>query len=256
MAVFEAHGAGQWMPTALAQGPFSGLQGGAVAGLLAGEIELLAAEHNWGEALSVSAWFLRPTPLARLRTEITPVRAGGRISIIDNTVWAEGQDQPCAMVRVTLGIPRAIDVPGFSPPDEPTFDPLQYPSSARAAPHGGPWFMDAMESRTGDGIGWFRLKEDVIVGAGSMARVLGPADWAHGIFRPLANVVADPNPNLTVQLLRAPCGQWIGIEPQTHWHPVTGGGIGGGLIRDCAGVIGRVSMSVALTAFPGPARLP
>jgi hypothetical protein len=126
-------------------------------------------------------------------------------------------------VRVTQGIPRAITVPGFAPRAEPGFDPLQYPSSTRVEP---------------------------------MTWVPGPADWAHGIFRPLANVVADPNPNLTVQLLCAPRGPWIGIEPQTHWQPDSGGGIGGGLIRDCAGVIGRVSMSVALTAFPGPARLP
>ncbi len=254
MAIFIEQGASLWMPTAMARGPFAGLQGGAVAGLLAGEIERHAVERNWGEALTVSAWFLRPTPLAMLRTQITPIHQGGRISVVDNMVRVEGHDQPCAMVRVTLGSPRPISVAGYESGGDCSFDPLQYPAVARKAPHGGPWFMDAMESRPGESVGWFRLKEDVVDGAGPLARVLGPADWAHGIFRPVANVVADPNPNLTVHLIRPPCGEWIGIEPQTHWQPESGCGMGGGLIRDSIGVIGRVAMSVALTPLPGSTR--
>src|SRR3954451_2514175 len=70
--------------------------------------------------------------------------------------------------------------------------------------------MDAMETRTGDGVAWFRLKHRIIEGAGPLSAVLGPADWTHGIARPLQNVVADPNPNLTVQLCRQPRGSgWV-----------------------------------------------
>ncbi|MEQ1499677.1 MAG: acyl-CoA thioesterase domain-containing protein [Novosphingobium sp.] len=251
MAIFE-QGAepANWQPTELARGPFSGLQGGAIAGLLSGEIERLASERSWGFAVSASIWFLRPVPMASLRTEISVVRAGGRISLVDNALFCVGDDQPCALARVTLAQPRPIEIAGYQAPKPKLVDPLIYPSSERTAPHGGPWFMDAMEARTASGISWFRLKYEVIADAGPLAQVLGPADWAHGISRPVSGVVADPNSNLQVNLVRQPQGKWIGVEPLTHWQPDLGGGMGGGLLRDVCGVIGRVSMSVALTPFP------
>ncbi len=100
MAIFEPldipH---HWRPSALAAGPFAGLQGGAVASLLTAEIEALAGAHHWGTAISASAWFLRPTPMADLRTQLAVVCEGGRVSVIDNTLWAAGEAQPCATVR-------------------------------------------------------------------------------------------------------------------------------------------------------------
>lgn len=251
MAIFD-HGTepGIWHPTALARGPFAGLQGGAIAGLMTGEIEGLAAQRGWGAAVSASVWFLRPVPMARLRTEITVIRDGGRLSVVDSKVWGEADDQPCALARVTLAVARPIEVAGYAAPDLRPANPLDHPVSVRAAPHGGRWFMDAMEARVAPGTSWFRLKHDVIPGAGPLARVLGPADWAHGIARPVSGVVADPNSNLHVHLARPPGGDWIGVEPQTHWQPDQGNGMGAGLLHDQAGVIGRVSMSVALTPFP------
>ena len=80
--------------------------------------------------------------------------------------------------------------------------------------------------------------------------MLGPADWTHGISRPLQDVVADPNPNLTVQLFRPPSGDWVGVRAQTRWRPATGCGVGSGTLLDVRGEIGRVSMSVVLVPFP------
>jgi hypothetical protein len=48
---------------------------------------------------------------------------------------------------------------------------------------------------------------------------LGPADWTHGIARPVQNAVADPNTNLTVQLFRQPKGAWVGGRAETRWRP-------------------------------------
>lgn len=254
MAIFNAGPApGVWIPTQLARGPFAGLQGGAVAGLLCGEIEAMAAARGWGVATSVSAWFLRPVPMAALRTVVSPLRSGGRLSVVDNTLWAVADDEPCAVARVTLATPRPIEIPGFVAPQEASIDPTSCQLAGRRAPHGEPWFMDAMEARADGRIAWFRLKDIVIDGAGSLAQILGPADWAHGIARPVSNVVADPNSNLTVQLVRPPRGDWIGVEPQTHWRPELGAGMGGGLLHDAFGVVGRVAMSVTLTALSGPA---
>jgi hypothetical protein len=110
--------------------------------------------------------------------------------------------------------------------------------------------MDAMEAGAGDDVAWFRLNHPVIKGAGPLSSVLGPADWTHGISRPFQNVVADPNPNLTVQLFRPPVGEWVGIRAQTSWRPVAGLGVGSGVLLDVHGEIGRVSMSVVPVPFP------
>jgi hypothetical protein len=110
--------------------------------------------------------------------------------------------------------------------------------------------MDAMEARIGEGVAWFRLGHAIIEGAGPLSQVLGPADWTHGIARPVHNVVADPNPNLTVQLFRRPRGDWVGVRAHTRWQPASGLGTGGGVLLDLDGEIGRVSMSVILVPFP------
>jgi hypothetical protein len=251
MPIFECTDEpGLWQPSELAAGPFAGLQGGAIAGLLTGEIEAEAANSGWGSAISASVWFLRPTPAKALRTRITPVHSGGRISVVDNMLWVVGDEQPCAIARVTLTQIRSIEIAGYSTPDEAPIDPTQYALSEPRAPHGGPWFMDAMEVRSGPTVRWFKLYHPIVAGGGPLAQLLGPADWAHGINRPIMNVVADPNPNLNVQLMREPQGEWIGVEAQTRWQPDLGIGMGGGILRDALGIVGRVSMSVALTPFP------
>jgi hypothetical protein len=109
-----------------------------------------------------------------------------------------------------------------------------------------------MEARAGDDVAWFRLNQEVIDGAGPLSCVLGPADWTHGISRPFQNVVADPNPNLTVQLFRQPRGEWVGIRAQTRWRPSAGVGMGSGVLLDIRGEIGCVTMSVVLVPFPKP----
>ena len=255
MAIFEPLGPNAWKPTALAAGPFAGLQGGAVASLLTAEIEALADRRNWGSAIASSAWFLRPTPMADLRTALSVVSEGGRVSVIDNTLWPAGEDQPCASVRVTLSRERAVEIPGYAPPASDAADPARFPVRTRKAAHGRTWFMDAMEAREGDGVAWFRMNHAVIDGAeplkAPLSSILGPADWTHGIARPFQDVVADPNPNLTVQLFRRPAGDWLGVRPEARWRPEAGLGAGSGVLLDTHGEIGRVSMSVILVPFPG-----
>jgi len=113
VAIFERLGTpNHWRPSALAAGPFAGLQGGAVASLLTAEIEAISAGRNWGTAVSATAWFLRPTPMADLRTHLTVLTEGGRVSVIDNTLWPDNEQQPSATVRVTLSRERAVDVLG------------------------------------------------------------------------------------------------------------------------------------------------
>ena len=72
MAIFEPlAAANHWRPSPLAGGPFAGLQGGAVASLLTAEVERLGETRKWGTAICSTAWFLRPTPMADLRTQLS-----------------------------------------------------------------------------------------------------------------------------------------------------------------------------------------
>jgi hypothetical protein len=140
-----------------------------------------------------------------------------------------------------------VEIHGYARPVSDAADPTRFPVCTRRAAHGRPWFMEAMEARAGDGVAWFRMNHASIDGAGSLSKVrlcsvLGPADWTHGIARPLSDVVADPNPNLTVQLFRQPEGRWIGIRAEAKWRPVGGLGVGSGGLLDIHGEIGRVSM--------------
>jgi hypothetical protein len=256
MPIFEQDtAAGCWRPSPLAAGPFAGLQGGAVASLLTAEVELLAASAGWGAAISVAVWFLKPVPMARLRTEVATLRGGGRVSVVDNTLFADSDAEPCATARVTLIKERRVDTPEIADRRTRPLDPAAYPRRSIASFHGRPWMMDAMDAHAGEGVAWFRQNVPVLanVPTGTLSSILGPADWAHGISRPLQNVVADPNPNLTVHMLRPPENGWIGIRPHTWWDPQRGVGIGDGAILDVRGEIGSVSMAVALTPFPKPA---
>jgi Thioesterase-like superfamily len=249
---------GYWLPTPLAAGPFSGLQGGAIAGLLTAEVEALAASRRWGTAVSVSVAFLKPTPMARLRTEVSALREGGRVAFVDNTLFADGDSEPCATARVTLINERRIEALALADAPAETIDPTRYPLRKIASFHGRPWMMDAMDARSGDGVAWFRQHTPMLADAPAkgLSSILGPADWAHGIARPLQNVVADPNPNLTVHLLRPPATDWIGVRPHVSWQTERGLGVGGGTILDVQGEIGVVSMAVALVPFPKQATAP
>ena len=254
MAIFEPLASpNHWRPSPLAGGPFAGLQGGAVASLLTAEIEALAEQRKWGRAICSTAWFLRPTPMTDLRSEIRVVSEGGRVSVIDNTLRPVNEDAPCATVRVTLSRERAIEVPGLVEANRAPADPARYPQRTLHLVQGRQWFMDAMEARLGDGVAWFRMHHEIVAGAGPLSSILGPADWTHGVARPVQNVVADPNPNLTVQLFRQPRGCWVGVRAEARWTPSAGLGVGSGTLLDVEGEIGRVSMSVVLVPFPKPA---
>jgi hypothetical protein len=251
--VFSKTQAGGWQPTEQAQGPFAGLQGGAVAGLLTAEIEQIAQAEGLGQIVGVSISFYRATPFAVVQTRPNRVRLGRRASFIENSLLRE-DGEVCATLRATLIQHEAIDLPE-SEPKVAQVNPMVFElRNAMRAPHGKPWFMDTMQARTGpDGTAWFNVQVPIVGGAGYFARALGPADWCHGINRPNRLPLADPNQDLTVNLLRAPQGDWLGVRATTQWAG-NGIGVGYGTLCDVFGDVGNVSMSVALVPMPAPTK--
>jgi hypothetical protein len=246
-ALFTKAADGSWLPDPFTRGPFEGMQGGAAAALMCAEIERAAAQEAWGLVAAFTAHFLRPVPLERLSVAIEPLRRGKRVNIIDAQL--SSPKGVCAIARATLIGEAFVDATPTPPPD--AGDPSILPLRTRAAHHGGPWLMDAMEVRGLErGMSWFRLKRPVAGDSGRMTAVLPAADWAHGIWPPMgadrSGLAMIPNPEVSVHLFRAPVGEWIGVDAASAWSK-QGIGAGWAALRDVEGLIGRVAMSVAVS---------
>lgn len=240
--VFTLDPDGSWRPSAYARGPFEGLQGGGAAALMAVAVEGEAQ----GFVASLTTHFLRPVPVAPLRVTVRPLRRGRRVSVIDADLTADG-----ALVAVQRATVIAeLPVSGLPTPPARRSEPLELPSERRAAMHGGAWMMDTLDARFAAGVAWFRHQRPLFERPSALARVLVAADWAHGIVPPIGAAVrppaAIPNTDLSVHLIRAPRGDWIGLEPATAWSP-SAIGVGWAALRDGEGLIGQVAMSVAVT---------
>ncbi len=244
MPAFEKDDENYWVSAPSAMGPFKGLQGGGVAGLMVFELEELAAARDLGMAVSTSVEFLRPTEPGRLHTKPVVERIGRRVSVLSNEVFQA--DTRTARASVCFIRPTEIATIGHPPAERS--NPISFEVSPPvAAFHGRAWMMDNFEVRRSDkGAFWFRYTDDVVSNVTPLARVLGPADWAHGLARPESPQLADPNVNLNVLLSRHPKGDFIGVLPKTTWMP-TGIGLGEAVLSDQQGPFGRVMMSVALT---------
>lgn len=248
MAIFETVGNSEWLPSPLSQGPFDGLHGGALAGLMVAEVERVGIDLNIGMAVSVSVDFFKPTRLSALQTRVEIVRRGRRVSVIDNSIHQEGARTAAARVSFI----QPVEINGVAARTEPTLDPADAETlSGVTAPHGGSWMWDNFEVRRSlsDGVFWFRALQPLLETETPLARTLAPADWVHGLGRPPKPILADPNINLQTVISRPPVGEFIGVRPRTIWT-AAGVGMGEGELLDCAGRFGRVTNSVALTPLP------
>ena len=120
-------------------------------------------------AIGVSAWFLRPVPMAKLKTGLSVLSEGGRVSVVDNTLWAGDDEQPCATVRVTLSRQRAVELPGFVDAGADRCDPTQFPAGLAGLPMAGP----------GSWMPWRRARAMTSYGSGSSTRSLTAPDRCH-----------------------------------------------------------------------------
>jgi len=246
MPAFTKHENNSWISNPTAMGPFTGLQGGGVAGLLVSELETMGDEMTLGQAVSASVEFLRPTRQQPLRSEPSIIRRGRRTSVLINRLYEGGRQT----AQATVCFVTPVAMPTIESPPETLHNPSTLaPLPPKPAIHGNPWMMDNFAVRRAkDGIVWFEYLDDIVDGMKPLASVLGPADWTHGLSRPSTPKLADPNVNLQVCVSRHPIGDHIGVRPMTTWMP-TGNGMGEGMLYDTAGPFGRVMMAVALTEF-------
>lgn len=252
-AIFEAIDDATFIARPEASGPFTGVQGGAVAGLMACIIERNATPDH--RPLSFRAEFLRPTPISTpLVVEIEVIQSGRRISILDARIVAEGKVTARAACTLAATVPLMALDEDFATEAAPAMPDLATvrPAMTRA-PHGGPWLMDVLDGRTvSDGSHWFRWLAPLLPdnGCTPFARMLGPVDFAHGMARPglpgRPPVTGWPNTDLSAHVDRAMVGEWIGMRPVGQWSKANGLGIGTSALYDAAGQFGRVTMGVVI----------
>ena len=80
-----------WVPGPLAKGPFPGLHGGVVGGLLAAEMEKTSHENGGGMGLQMSLSLLRPTPMEPVAISVRTLRQGRRSLQLSSELVADGK---------------------------------------------------------------------------------------------------------------------------------------------------------------------
>jgi acyl-CoA thioesterase len=239
---------GFWHPSTLAAGPFGGLHGGGVSGILIAGLERKAREAGYGVPLSAAVLFLRPAPMAPMASRIEVIRAGGRVAVLENMLYADDKLIARATASFVAGIaPLAVEhMPRW--PAAPA-DPDSLPK-LELAPAGlmGPTFFDTLDLRDdGQGTKWGRLKQPIVDFPAPLATIFAIADNGQpfALLPKPRPKLRFPNIDITVHLSRAPQDGWVGVTAQSDWQDA-GYGLTEGALRDVRGPLGRSCQTVVL----------
>jgi acyl-CoA thioesterase len=243
--VFSRDGKG-WQPHPEAAGPFRGLHGGAVSGLVVAEMERRAREDGLGPVLSASVLLLRPAPTTALELHVDVLRKGGRSSALEATLLAEGRliakgTASCVAPHRATGTPaeppRPVDA-GALP---------RWPLKPRFAHR---TLFDALDLRVdAEGAKWGRLLRPLVPYDAALAFAFVVADNGQpfSLERPgeLLQRYTFPNIDIAVHAARPPVGAWIGVKARSDWRP-EGMGLTESELYDAQGRFGRACQTVVL----------
>ncbi|MBB1604294.1 thioesterase family protein [Variovorax sp. UMC13] len=253
-------GAGDaWQPSALSRGPWDprAQHGGAPCGLLAHVAERAAPGPGW-QLARLTVELVRPVPVAPLvtRTQVQASRATVRVGIelLAGEVCV-ARAHALLLARQPLALPA--DLPdASSPPLRPL--PRDCRDSVRipGMPDGISFHQTALESRMAQGdasrpgpaAAWFRLALPLVqdVPTSPAMRAAAAADCGNGLSWVLpADRFLFTNANMSLNLFRAPEGEWVGLRSATEAH-----GEGVGLVvsdlYDERGPIGLATQTLVL----------
>ena len=235
----------RWQPGAEAGGPFGGLHGGAVSGLIVAEMEREARERHCGLALGASVLLLRPAPMAPLTTRTDVLRQGDRAAVIETTLLAEEK----LIAKGTASFVTAVPAEATPAAAGRIQDPSALPAWRSVRRFSHRTFFDALDLRDdGAGVIWGRLLQPITAAASPLAAVFAVADNATAFFLTKAGIEPRwgfPNIDIAIHVSRAPIGAWIGVEAHSDWRP-EGRGITEARLYDAKGPLGRACQTVVL----------
>lgn len=237
---------GLWHPSPEAAGPFGGLHGGGVSGILIAGMERKARQEGYGVPLNGAVMFLRPAPMAPLESRLGVIRAGGRVVVLENTLWVD--DRLIARATATFVAPTEVSLDGVpSAAPEPS-DPTTLPSLPSFVHLDHPSFFETLDLRDdGAGTKWGRVVRPIVDFPAPFANVFAIADNGQpfSIMPQPRPKLRFPNIDLTVSLSRSLVGDWIGVTAQSDWRP-EGYGLTASALRDTVGPLGRACQTIVL----------
>jgi acyl-coenzyme A thioesterase PaaI-like protein len=258
-AVFVHDGAA-YTPTELALGPWyaDALHGGAPAALLVHELTAFAARSAPELRLArVTLELVRPVPRAPLRVEVTPLRPGRRVTLLEAVIRDAGGVE-VTRARALFVLPSEL---GPTPTEPP---PFAGPEAGRPNDFGSehrPMFANqGMEIRfiegrfrePGSATAWFRLRYPLIRGReiGPLERVTAAGDFGNGIASVLSwDEHTFINPDLTLMLERDPVDEWVALDAEMRVLPGSVA-VAESVLYDRAGRIGRAIQTLLVGRRP------
>ncbi len=248
--------------TALTRGPWNPehQHAGPPIALVCRAIEGAAAEHGLTHIARVTANLLRPVPIGELTIEVGIDYAGRNAGHFSAQLFAAGK----CVARFTALAQRETEValPATWPAEPPGHAPPALPRAPELSPeaafpfadqHVG--YSDLVQTRVASGhmfrgpcAIWFRMRHPLVEGEvpSVYQRVAVAADSGNGIsaildFRKYLFV----NSDLTLNLLRRPRGEWVGLDARTHLGP-DGCGLATSNLFDADGLIGVAAQSLSI----------
>jgi hypothetical protein len=238
--------AGCWRPAPEAGGPFGGLHGGAVSGLVVAAMERAGRERGLGLMLSAAVLLLRPAPMAPLETRTELLRQGGRVAALETVLGAEGKLIAKGMGSVVA--PQSVLGTPAAPPVRA--DPAALPPWGRKPRFRHATLFDALDLRLApEGRIWGRLLRPLVPFETRLADAFAVADNGQPFSldgdATLLERYSFPNIDIALHLSRPPAGGWIGVAARSDWRP-DGMGLTESALHDEAGPIGRCCQTVVL----------
>jgi hypothetical protein len=219
-------------------------------------IERAAAAHGLGHVARLTVNLLRPVPIGELEVEVEPGYVGRNAAHYAARLVGEGKEiaRFTALMQRENDVPLPEGLPGHPLPKvqrgPDTSPPATFPFAGR---HVG--YADLVEARIAHGIFfrgpctvWFRLRHPVLEGEtpSPYQRLAVAADSGNGISSILDFArYSFVNADLTINLLRAPRGEWVCLEARTHLAG-NGCGLAESRLFDVDGLVGLATQSLSV----------
>lgn len=259
---FATLGTNLYRASALTRGPWhpEHQHAGPPIALVCRAIESAALEHGLTHISRLTANLLRPVPIGELRVDVTTDYAGRNAGHFSAQLLAGHR----CVARFTALAQRESEVPlpDVMPADPPGHPPPRVPLGPNESPEGSfPFagkhvgYADLVETRVASGTFfkgpcaiWFRLRHALVEGETPSVyqRVAVAADSGNGISAVLDfGKYVFVNPDLTINLLRRPRGEWVCVDARSHLGP-DGCGLAASNLFDVDGLVGMATQSLSI----------
>jgi hypothetical protein len=263
--VFRREGE-SFLPSPYACSPWSEEQqhGAVMLGLLARAVELHPSEQPV-QVTRLTVDLMRAAPMAAVETRCRAIRSGRWVETLEASLISGGEEYARATaMRFRL---HALDTSSVRGGPGPRARRI---AEEWSLPRGIRFFARCVQMNPGEGararMVWYRLRVPLVEGEPTSGLQLAAAmaDFAYGtpmVLRARSEPGFLPdrdftqiNPDTTLNLLRAPQGEWVGLESQLELGD-RGAGVAVATLWDDAGVIGSVTQSVLVRPASGQTRV-